>query len=152
MGFITEILNLTSAVDPEFIKMLEVEEDEIPDEAYDSNEDNRENPDKKKADEQQRHEENYKKYGKELRGELMRSKRWGKREDFPRFQDVPSSMARESRRIFKVKYYIILEQSNDTCSERKFGDGGSVLEGNERSKHSIIGQKNAIRIGYSNRE
>ena len=110
MGFITEILNLTSAVDPEFIKMLEVEEDEEPDEAYDSNEDNRENPDKKKADEQQRHEENYKKYGKELRGELMRSKRWGKREDFPRFQDVPSSMARESRRIFKVKYYFRTKQ------------------------------------------
>ena len=86
--------------------MLEVEDDKE-DEAYDSNEDNSQESEKTKAEktkaEQQRHEENFKKYGKELRGELMRSKRWGKRDEYPRFSsDIPSSMARESRRIFKV--------------------------------------------------
>ena len=80
--------------------MLEVEDDKE-DEAYDSNEDNSQDSEKTKA-EQQRHEDNFKKYGKELRGELMRSKRWGKRDEYPRFSDIPSSMARESRRIFKV--------------------------------------------------
>ena len=85
--------------------MLEVEDDKE-DEAYDSNEENSQDSEKTKAEktkaEQQRHEENFKKYGKELRGELMRSKRWGKRDEYPRFSDIPSSMARESRRIFKV--------------------------------------------------
>ena len=95
------------AVDPEFIKMLAVEdEDDKEDEAYDSNEDNSQNDEKTKAEkkkaEQERHEENFKKYGKELRSELMKSKRWGKRDKYPRFSDIPSSMARESRRIFQV--------------------------------------------------
>ena len=90
--------------------MIEVEDDKE-DEAYDSNEDNSENSEKTKAEkkkaekkkaEQERHEENFKKYGRELRDELMKSKRWGKRDEYPRFSDIPSSMARESRRIFKV--------------------------------------------------
>ena len=87
--------------------MLAVEdEDDKEDEAYDSNEDNSQNDEKTKAEkkkaEQERHEENFKKYGKELRSELMKSKRWGKRDEYPRFSDIPSSMARESRRIFQV--------------------------------------------------
>ena len=85
-------------MDPEFIKMLEVEQDE----AYDSNEENIKNAEKEKADEQKRHEDNFKEYGMILRGELMKSKRWGKRDEYPRFSDIPSSMARESRRIFQV--------------------------------------------------
>ena len=55
-----------------------------------------------KGDIQQRHEENFKEYGKILRGELMKSRRFEKRDDYPNFADIPSSMARESRRIFKV--------------------------------------------------
>ena len=39
-----------------------------------------------------------------------------------------------------------------TYLEKRFGDGGSVLEGNERSKHSIIGRKNEIRTYYSYRK
>ena len=78
------------AVDRELKKLLEVEKE---DEAYDSNDE----------DCQKTHEENYKKYGTILRGELMKSRRFEKRNDNPYFNDVPSSMARESRRIFKVK-------------------------------------------------
>ena len=38
-----------------------------------------------------------------LRSELMKSRRFDKRDgDYPNFHDVPRSMARESRRIFKV--------------------------------------------------
>ena len=58
---------------------------------------------KEKTEEQERHEKNFKEYGMILRGELMKSKRWGKRDDYPNYSsDIPSSMARESRRIFKV--------------------------------------------------
>jgi len=96
------------AVDQEFIKMLEVEDDKEV-EAYDSNEENNENAEKEKAKEQQRHENNFKEYGMVLRGELMKSKRWGKRDEYPNFSDIPSSMARESRRIFKKKDSVMVD-------------------------------------------
>ena len=77
------------------IKMLAVEDDE------------ENQTEKEKAEEQQRHENNFKEFGMILRNELMKSKRWGKRDDYPNFSDIPSSMARESRRIFKVENQLI---------------------------------------------
>jgi len=89
--------------------MLEVEEEQEV-EAYDSNEENNNKDDEKtKGYIQQRHEENFREYGKILRGELMKSRRFEKRDDYPNFTDIPSSMARESRRIFKKKDSVMVD-------------------------------------------